>query len=457
MHASVEGRHFQLVVSTAPTAEGEGLSVRLSEPDAPSRTLSALGIAEDQASEALAYLTKVRGLLLVAGPSGSGKTTTACALLSDETLVSQRIVTVEDPVECRIPRAGQHQVDSRAGATRESLVERAVAQSPDILYLGQLRDAASAEAAVRLSHDHLVVAGIEAPNATAALQRLERLGIERAAIVEAAPLVLGVRLARRLCPQCRLIGNVTEPEIDLFSPFTHDIPFRVARPGGCPQCGGTGFQGRRAVCELLRVEGEIAGLIRSGETFDRVRRFAWGRGDALFGRVALQEVRAFTFSPEEIHRAILADDDVSPFEPDAPARPVRLEPSAHVDPSVATILVAEDDADTRDLVSHILGREGYDVVTADNGADALFELGRRPFDLVITDLGMPMLDGLDLMRIMAEKALDVPVVMLTARQGEDAAATGFRLGASDYITKPVVRSVLVSRVAETLEKKRAVG
>ncbi|MDP2183230.1 MAG: ATPase, T2SS/T4P/T4SS family, partial [Actinomycetota bacterium] len=348
----------------------------------------------NHASTALAYLTRVRGLLLVAGPPGSGKTTAACALLSDEALATRRIVTVEDPVEHRIPRAAQQQVDTRTGATWETLVEGALLQNPDILYLGQLRNPALAETAVRLSLDRLVVASIEAPNATATLERLERLGIGRATIAEAAPLVLAVRLARQLCPQCRSIGNVTEPEIDLLSPYTHDIPFQVARPGGCPECGGAGFQGRRAVSELLQVQGDIAALIRSGESFERVRGFAWDRGDALFGRVAVEAVRAFTFSPEEIHRAILADDDVSAYEPGAPARPVHSGESAHADPSTATILVAEDDPDTRELVSHILGREGYDVVTVGNGADALYELGSRRFDLVITDLGVPMLDGL---------------------------------------------------------------
>jgi DNA-binding response OmpR family regulator len=117
-----------------------------------------------------------------------------------------------------------------------------------------------------------------------------------------------------------------------------------------------------------------------------------------------------------------------------------------------SILLVEDDIDTRELVVHLLSAEGYDVVPVVHGAQALLQLGHRRFALIITDVGMPYLGGIDLIRLLAEQGIETPVVFLTAHGEEAERALGFRLGAADYITKPVIRSVLLSHVAEVLRR-----
>jgi CheY-like chemotaxis protein len=338
------------------------------------------------------------------------------------------------------------------------------------------------------STGHLTITSLHTTNATTALFRFERLGVTRDVMAEAVLAVVAQRLIKRLCPECREVVPISDEERAWLEPFTDDIPEKVAHPKGCPACSGTGYAGREAVNEILEFDPQVQTLVRDGAPVPAIREFCRRRGDYMMYDHAIAKVRTFMFSPKDIQEkvlveeAILSPDDAGADEgfyeatsaedtmggtaatapaspaaavlPVAPVRPTVPEPSAPVPATgpdrefslTPQVLVVDDDPDIRDLVGTILRRGGFDVVTASDGGDALLELGRNCFDVVIADLVMPGLTGFKMLQIMSAQGMDAPVIFLTASDTDTDEALGFELGAVDFMHKPVRADVLLARV-----------
>jgi len=486
MEAVVQERRFKLRLATTSTPQGESLIMRLLEAEATPKRLSELGMTPDQEATMEGFADRSHGLICIVGPTGSGKTTTIYSLISQIDADKRSILSIEDPVEYRIPKANQQQVNEKAGVTFESLLRSVVRQDPDVMFLGEIRDPYSAKMSMDFaSTGHMTITSLHTTNATTALFRFERLGVTRDVMAEAVLAVVAQRLIKRLCPECREVLPISDEERAWLEPFTDDMPDKVAHPKGCPACGGTGYSGREAVNEILEFDPQVQTLVRDGAPVPAVREFCRRRGDYMMYDHAISKVRALTFSPKDIwekvlvEEAILSPDDagadegfydaanavsaeeaVAPVPPAAshlrhaaapePSSPVRATGPGREFSLTPQVLVVDDDPDIRDLVQMILKRAGYDVVTAADGGDALLELGRNCFDVVIADLLMPGLTGFKMLEIMSAQGMDAPVIFLTASDTEADEAVGFELGAADFMHKPVRAGVLLARIKRAM-------
>jgi len=462
---------YLLRLATTSTPNGESLVVRVLNPNAAPLKLEDLGMAGEQARSMSEFAERTQGLILVVGPTGSGKTTTIYSLLAHVDTKRRSLLSVEDPVEYRIPYANHQQVNDAAGVTFHALLKSAMRQDPDILYLGEIRDGFSAETAFNFaSTGHLSISTLHTANTTRAIFRLERLGISRSAMADGLLGICAQRLIRRLCPHCRRAAAPDERQEALLSPFLDEQVAEVGSPVGCPRCGGTGFKGRTGIYEILQFDPEIAECIRRGTPISEIRKLCWERNDLLISRHAAKKVAELEITPEDAQAYILGDEDrfqkasgriAPPREAHRP-HPSRTPKQGrlHVVESEhgaarATILVVEDDPTSRTLMVKILEKAGYRVVAASDGIEALLCLGRERYDLILSDVSMPHLDGFQLQEQLNNKSIDTPVIFATAFGDAQFEMKGLELGAADFITKPIQRDVLLLRIEKALRRAGA--
>jgi type II secretory ATPase GspE/PulE/Tfp pilus assembly ATPase PilB-like protein/CheY-like chemotaxis protein len=466
-------RRLRLRLATSATGHGETLVVRILEPDRDPVPLEDLGMRPEQARDLHELASSEQGMILVVGPTGSGKSTTIFTLLSNVDARSRSLMSVEDPVEYRIPYANQQQVNVKAGVTFDALLRSAVRQDPDILFLGEVRDSFSARAVLDFaSSGHLTISSMHSSNATTAIFRLERLGVERSAMADSISAIIAQKLLKKLCPECRDVGPPTPEEAEILRDFTDAMPDRVARPVGCPACRETGYWGREGVYEILRMDLDVSRLVRDGRGIAAIRAFCEARGDYLISDHAISKIRELTIAVQDAHEQVLVEEHryrtpeevgtatgANPADDPVPSqRPVpdglQDDPSAlrpH-DTAAGCVLVVDDDPDMRALIENHLGGAGYDVVLAEDGIEALLKLGQGRFVAVVSDVNMPNLDGVKLMEMIGQKGLSVPAVFLTGVEDETTEDQILGLGAADYIRKPVRKEVLLMRLRNAIRK-----
>ncbi len=472
----VHGRKLKLRLATSSTTDGETLVIRVLEPDRSALPLGELGMEPEQVDSVVGMANRHQGMILVVGPTGSGKSTTIFSLLSQVDGRTRSIMSVEDPVEYRIPFANQQQVNDRAGVTFESLLRSAMRQDPDILFLGEIRDSFSAKASLDFaSSGHLTVSTLHCANATAAVFRLERLGVERAALADALLGVVAQKLVKRLCPHCKEVGPVTPEERGFLLEFTDAPPEIVARPRGCPACRDTGYLGREAVVEVLPCDAMISELIRGGASVAEIRTFCVERGDFMMFHHAVRKVERLVCPPRDAYEHVLLEE--GRFRNASEARtllegrlprgegrgesgPVRSAQGGYPPQSTAEpgkgeaetgaehlrVLVVEDDPVARRLAVAALESDGFQVACVEDGVHALLEIGQASFDVIVSDLNMPHLDGLRLLDVLVSRGIDVPVVFLTSDTASETEARVLQAGAADFVRKPVEPTVLRRRV-----------
>jgi type IV pilus assembly protein PilB len=475
LEAVVGDGRYKLRLATTSTPNGESLIIRLLETTTKPKVLTELGMTVEQAGRLEELSRRSQGLIVVVGATGSGKTTTIYSIVSGIDGHQRSILTIEDPVEYKIPLANQQQVNDKAGVTFESLLKSVVRQDPDVLFLGEVRDPFSAKMSVDFaSTGHLTITSLHTTNATTAIFRLERLGINRDDMAEAVLAIVAQRLVKKLCPECKTIRAITPEEREQLKPFTEDIPEMVAEPKGCPACDGTGYRGREAVVEVFEFDPAVQRMIRGGQPVAKIRETVRQAGGVLLTDRAIQRVRDQVFALKDVYDRVLAEELLSMNEEAGAVEPPKaasgtVVPAAAAAPRAAVpvvataapapvvspkgqsrILVVDDDPDSRTLVERALEAGGYDVVSASDGASALIALGGAPFDLLIADIAMPVFDGFSLLQVMASQGIKVPVIFLTGSGLPEDEARGLSLGAVDYIRKPARRDVLLARVARVL-------
>lgn len=243
------GRRFQLRVSTLPTVHGESLVFRLLDQTMPAQSFEELGLDAPAAAALRAGLAGSAGLILLTGPTGSGKTTTLHAALQAFDQTRQVIHTLEDPVEYERPRLRQTEVRERIGLTFASSLRALLRQNPDVILVGETRDAETAQLAIRAAlTGHLVLSTLHTNDALAAIPRLRDLGVESFLLAACLRLVAAQRLVRRLCPECRIAHPETERLREIYR--TDGAFWQAA---GCPACQQRGYRGRVAIHEVVPV------------------------------------------------------------------------------------------------------------------------------------------------------------------------------------------------------------
>lgn len=243
----VGGRPIDVRVSTLPTGHGERVVLRLLDKEAGRLQLDRLGMAPDVLRGLDGLIRRPHGIVLVTGPTGSGKTTTLYAALSRLDAATTNILTVEDPIEYDLNGIGQIQVNPRIDLTFASALRAILRQDPDVVMIGEIRDLETAEIAVQASlTGHLVLATLHTNDAVSAVTRLLDMGVESFLLASTLQGVLAQRLVRKLCVECRRVGDDGTAE---------------RNPAGCPACGHTGHSGRTGVHELFALDDALRAMV----------------------------------------------------------------------------------------------------------------------------------------------------------------------------------------------------
>lgn len=257
--------NFDIRVSILPTLFGEKIVMRLLGNDASHIELSTLGLEEEELRYYLEAVKKPNGILLISGPTGSGKTTTLYATLKLLNDSVRNIVTVEDPIEYTLKGINQVQLKEDIGLTFASALRSFLRQDPDIIMLGEIRDSETAMMAIRASlTGHLVLSTIHTNSAVGTISRLIDMGIPSYLIAETLNISVAQRLIRKLCPHCKEPTDFVSEDF----PESYTIPYPIAtlfKPKGCNSCYHTGYSGRRAIYEILRIDSKVVSCIKNNE------------------------------------------------------------------------------------------------------------------------------------------------------------------------------------------------
>ena len=263
LSVSAHGKKVDLRVATLPTVWGEKVVMRILDNSTARLDLSELGFTQNNYERYSESFGKPYGMILVTGPTGSGKSTTLYATLNILNRPEVNIITVEDPVEYRLPGISQVQTNTKAGLTFASSLRSILRSDPDIVLIGEIRDHETAQIAVEAAlTGHLVLSTLHTNNAPSAITRLTEMGIEPFLVGSAVDAVLAQRLARRLCMKCKEAYTPTEETLTAAKvnwDLSTGIP-TLYRPVGCPSCSNTGYKGRMALHEVMMVNEEIERL-----------------------------------------------------------------------------------------------------------------------------------------------------------------------------------------------------
>ena len=256
---------IDLRVATMPTQYGESAVIRLLPRDRGLLDLSKLGLAQTDEKKVRRLLDLPHGMIAVTGPTGSGKTTTLATMLSALNSPSRKILTIEDPVEYEISGINQSQVKPGIGLTFAAAMRAFVRQDPDVIMVGEVRDAETASIAVHAAlTGHLVLTTLHTETSTAAVPRLIDLGVEAFLLKSTLRAVIAQRLVRLLCDRCKTQRILSGADFDA-DPRLAAMGFKIGEtvfsPNGCERCGGVGYRGRSGVFEVLDVAGEVRDLI----------------------------------------------------------------------------------------------------------------------------------------------------------------------------------------------------
>ena len=458
----VEDSYYDLRISTVPTRDAEKAVIRVLYSDtAPG--IDSLGIRDEDLRRLRSMLAHRDSIVLVTGPTGSGKTTTLYAALQDLNTGDVNIMTVEDPVEYELIGVTQIQVETRRGVTFASALRAILRQDPDIILLGEIRDAETSEIAVQAAQTgHLVLATLHTNEALGVVSRLQDLGLPPASIADSVCGMVAQRLLRKVCPDCveTIDGELTEEEAVLAERYGFAPPVRAV---GCAMCDDIGYRGRRPVIETALPSPELRQMILDGAGIDSLRQQAVADGMHTLQEAALDLVRQGITTLQDIDRALGESARVTglttefslppdldaaavptgpagapaipppPATPSDPAAPHAVSPDPAIPPTAAAsgtdlaralaapparstgeasedradeavrVLLADDDPIIRQIARTMLVKDGFAVLEVEDGVAALERLNSdHPddhVDLMISDLDMPRLNGYDLLRL----------------------------------------------------------
>jgi general secretion pathway protein E len=274
------GDEVELRLSTMPTAFGEKLVMRIFDPVVLLKDFRALGFDADDEATWRRMVEHPHGIVLVTGPTGSGKTTTLYSTLRQVARPEVNVCTVEDPIELVEPAFNQMQVQSSIGLDFASGIRTLLRQDPDIIMVGEIRDAETAHMAVQAAlTGHLVLSTLHTNDAPSAVTRLLELGVPAYLIQSTVRGVIAQRLARTLCPHCRTPAPLDRAEWDaLVAPFKAPAPKQVNAPAGCLECRNTGYLGRIGLYEMMPMTPALREKVLAGTDAGQLRRAAWQDG-----------------------------------------------------------------------------------------------------------------------------------------------------------------------------------
>jgi type IV pilus assembly protein PilB len=307
LNAAAAGRQMDIRVAVLPTVEGEQVVMRLVDKSKKVPTLAELGLNEEMQVKLQEIFHRPTGALLVTGPTGSGKSTSLYAGITEINSPEINIITVEDPVEFRIPGINQVQINQRAGLTFATALRSILRSDPDVVMVGEIRDGETAKMAIEAAlTGHFVLSTLHTNDAPGALTRLNEMGVEPFLTGSAVTAVLAQRLARKLCTHCcemytpsvdELIKARVSPEVAAMTDG-----MALYRKRGCPRCNQSGYRGRIGIYQLMTMNEELETMAASKASREEIERVAIASGMRTLWDDGLAKVAAGLTSVEELAR-----------------------------------------------------------------------------------------------------------------------------------------------------------
>jgi type IV pilus assembly protein PilB len=515
----VQVRHADKVVdlrvSSLPTHHGEKITMRILDSTRAVTELDRLGFQDVELKRMRDAGKKPQGMILVTGPTGSGKTTTLYALIREIQSSSINVVTIENPIEYQLRGISQVEVNEKQGLTFAGVLRSVLRQDPDVILVGEIRDAETASIACQAAQTgHLVLSTVHTNDAAATVTRLVDLGIEPFVAASSLTLLASQRLVRRVCADCSTPYTPTEEQIHQLR-----LPANVStlRHGkGCATCRESGYSGRIGLYEVVPVTPAVGKLIEGQASESAIRQQARVQGCRTLFEDATAKLLAGLTTVDEVLRVVqlsegnrcpscgaeVADEfSVCPHcsttlrlmcvgcnkpltagwvscpycgapppraraaQPPAPAVavPAPAAPSRDLAPAPRSpvsrsykALVVDDQPDIRNIVRMALERSGLglNVITAQDGHEALALVEVERPDIVLLDISMPGMDGFEVCRRLRADlhTAFLPVLMLTAHDAPEFISKGFAAGTDDFVVKPFRRDDLIARVRRMIER-----
>jgi type II secretory ATPase GspE/PulE/Tfp pilus assembly ATPase PilB-like protein len=310
----MRGKTIDFRVSIMPSAHGEDSVIRILDKESISEQfkelrLDILGFPDEELRRFRKYIREPYGMVLVTGPTGSGKTTTLYAALSEIKSVEDKIITIEDPVEYQLSGIVQIPINEKKGLTFARGLRSILRHDPDKIMVGEIRDAETAQIAINSAlTGHLVFTTVHANNVLDVLGRFLNMGVEAYQFVAALNCVLAQRLVRMICPHCKRPATVTRAQLieSAMDPSLLDT-HTFYEGAGCLECGGTGYRGRMAICELLDVTDGIRDMILARRPNSEIKRAVRAEGMRFLRESAVSRVLSGETTLREINKVTFVD------------------------------------------------------------------------------------------------------------------------------------------------------
>jgi len=471
---------YDLRIATIPTSYDERVNIRILD-QSQAANLKDIGLPEKAQKTIKHVIKRPQGIILVTGPTGSGKSTTLYACLSELNAPSRSIMTVEDPVEYDMPGIDQVQINPRAGLTFATGLRSILRHDPDIVMVGEIRDSETASIAFQAGMTgHLIFSTLHTNDSLSAISRLVDLGVEPFVISNSLLCIIGQRLVRKICLECKerdptsfKILEQTHPGISWYkqqlihwnSALNRYEKKSVFWKGkGCEHCRYTGYSGRVGIFEILMVTPSLRKIIASKALSNNLREAAEKEGFTSMCIDGMRKTYEGATTIEEIFRVSPPEEgqmsEMLSVEPLVEKQAVTQDSQSAVEQfsmgitRPQKILVVDDDEISLRVVQTVLETANYQVITAQNGELALrLAIEERP-DLIISDIIMPEMDGIALTKKLKSKLITrfIPVILLTVKHDLTTEVKGFESGADDYLTKPIQPEQAIARIKRLLDR-----
>jgi len=311
---TVDGRDIDMRVSSLPTQHGEAVVLRILDKSGVRLSLDQLGFSTRNLGLLETLIRKPHGIFLATGPTGSGKTTTLYSALQAVHAPDVNIITVEDPIEYELDGIRQSNVNEKAGLTFARQLRAILRQDPDIIYVGEIRDAETAEIAFRAAlTGHLVFSSLHCNDAAGAVTRLLNMNVDPFLIASSVIGIMAQRLVRKVCPYCVQPVQPSAVELSAFGiDLSASVPGhpRFRQGTGCEACGGTGYKGRCGVQELMAMDEEVRALTLAGATSGKIRQAAIARGMVPMREDAGVKIRQGITTFDEARKRVFVEEEM---------------------------------------------------------------------------------------------------------------------------------------------------